>query len=63
VLTATSLVTLGLALAFALTPLGRAVDFVALPAAVLVAIAAIACLYFGSAELTKVLARRLLRRG
>jgi hypothetical protein len=30
---------------------------------VLLAIAVIACLYLGSAEVTKVLARRLLHRG
>jgi hypothetical protein len=58
----TSLVTLGLALAIALTPLGNAVGFVALPASVLLAIAIIACLYLGSAE-AKVLARGLLHRG
>jgi P-type Mg2+ transporter len=63
VLTTTSLVTLAAAIAVALTPLGHAVGFVALPSSVLLAIAVIACLYLGSAEVTKVLARRLLHRG
>jgi Mg2+-importing ATPase len=60
VLTATSLVTLGVAIALALTPLGQAVGFVALSPAVLVTIGCIAGLYLGSAEVTKVLAHRLL---
>jgi Mg2+-importing ATPase len=63
VLTATSLATLAVAIAIALIPLGHVVGFVALPASMLVAIAIIACLYLGSAEITKVLARRLLHRG
>jgi P-type Mg2+ transporter len=51
------------AIAIALTPLGHVVGFVPLPASMLVAIAIIACLYLGSAKITKVLARRLLHRG
>jgi P-type Mg2+ transporter len=45
VLTATSLATLGGAIAIALTPLGRAVGFTVLPISVLVTIAVIACAY------------------
>jgi Mg2+-importing ATPase len=63
VLTATSLVTLAVAIAIALTPLGHVVGFVPLSASILVAIAIIACLYLGSAEVTKILARGLLHRG
>jgi hypothetical protein len=59
---ATSVVTLAAAIAIALMPLGYAVGFVTLPASILAAIAVIACLYLGSAEVTKVLARGLLHR-
>jgi Mg2+-importing ATPase len=62
VLTATSLVTLAVAIAIALSPLGLVVGFVPLSASILGAIAVIACLYLGSAEVIKVLARGLLHR-
>jgi Mg2+-importing ATPase len=63
VLTATSLATLGGAIAIALTPLGRAVGFTMLPISVLVTIAVIACAYLATAEATKILAGRYLHRG
>ena len=62
VLATTSLVTLGLAIAIALTPLGHAVGFTILPVPLLVTIAVIACAYLGAAEITKVLAGRYLHR-
>jgi Mg2+-importing ATPase len=62
VLATTSLVTLGVAIAIALTPLGHAVGVTILPLSLLVTIAVIAGAYLGVAEITKVLAGRYLHR-
>ena len=55
VLTITSLATLGVAIAIALTPLGRAVGFTDLPVPLLATVAGIACAYLVAAEATKIL--------
>jgi Mg2+-importing ATPase len=62
VLTTTSLATLGVAIAIALTPLGRAVGFTVLPVSLLATVAGIACAYLVAAEATKILAGRYLHR-
>ena len=61
-LTATSLATLGVAIAIALAPLGRTVGFTVLPVSLLAAVAGIACAYLVAAEVTKNLAGRYLHR-
>ncbi|MBS7706095.1 magnesium-translocating P-type ATPase [Chelatococcus asaccharovorans] len=58
VLVASSLTALAAALLLALTPLGAIVGFVALPPAILVAIACVSLLYLAAAEMLKPLAMR-----